>query len=467
MKLLIVDDEFQSCQLMAGKIRSFHFPEIEEVFCAKSGEEALHILEKQKIQLLITDICMSPMDGLELVAKGKEMIPELICVLVSAFDEFVYARRGIQLQIRDYWLKPCGTEQMRASLQEILEEYHSKCSKKQLFLNTIINEALLSGDRTLKEVFQDTKAYPGNGAYVAVWDGILNREVILPGFWVCMLPNGRSLFACPEAPENRRNENALKLLAERIGRVCGISSLGSHVAELYRQADLALSVSWVQNEKQVVFWQEVSADLDVRVSEARHKAMEVTSKNSEEILEWIEEKQSELNQFSAMVYIDRICHDLADEIAVLDGGQKNSGHILLDGHGWRRPLMILLKKLAEIKASQVEKRKKSPVQWSLEYINTHFEQNDLDLNMITGKLGLTHQYFSQLFHTQTGRTFSEYLLDCRMKEACRLLLHGETISEVAVKVGYQSPHSFARAFKRMFGIPPKSFQSGGKQEERS
>ena len=48
MKILIVDDEFNSCELLAGKIRSMGFEEIEEVLCAASGESALEVLQKVK-----------------------------------------------------------------------------------------------------------------------------------------------------------------------------------------------------------------------------------------------------------------------------------------------------------------------------------------------------------------------------------------------------------------------------------
>ena len=72
MNILVVDDEFYTCELLAEKIRSFGLREIEAVLCAGSGKEALRILEKTDCQLLITDICMSPMDGLELISKAKD-----------------------------------------------------------------------------------------------------------------------------------------------------------------------------------------------------------------------------------------------------------------------------------------------------------------------------------------------------------------------------------------------------------
>lgn len=82
MKILIVDDEFNSCELLAGKIRSMGFEEIEEVLCAASGKSALEVLQKAKCEILITDICMSPMDGLELVCRAREKNPKIACVLL-------------------------------------------------------------------------------------------------------------------------------------------------------------------------------------------------------------------------------------------------------------------------------------------------------------------------------------------------------------------------------------------------
>jgi len=118
----------------------------------------------------------------------------------------------------------------------------------------------------------------------------------------------------------------------------------------------------------------------------------------------------------------------------------------------------LLKELIAAKSRAAGSRKRDPIQWSVSYIESHYGDADLDMTLLADKLGFSYQYYSELFHRQMGITFSEYILDFRMKEACRLLLQGELVSEIAKKTGYSHAHSFTRAFKRMYGISPGAFR---------
>ena len=189
MNILVVDDEFSACELMAGKIRALGLEGVEGVFCAGSGEEALGILSKTPCQLMVTDICMAPMDGLELIEEAKRIFPDLICVLISAYDEFSYAHTGIRLGIQDYWLKPYSEAQIEASLSRILEEYRISCHKSRFILDTLVSEAILSGEKAMDDVFADLPAYPGGEGRVFVWSGALAKEPSLPGIWTYRLQN--------------------------------------------------------------------------------------------------------------------------------------------------------------------------------------------------------------------------------------------------------------------------------------
>lgn len=461
MNILIVDDEFQSCKLMAEKLRSFELDEVESVFCAASGEEALDILRRKKCQLLITDICMSPVDGLELVAKAKEETPELICILLSAFDEFAYAQRGIKLGIRDYWLKPCSAEHMRESLEEIIREYRSNQDSSRILLDTIIHGAVTLGDKTLADVFHNTSRYPGNGGFMVVWDSGVHQDSPAPGFWICRLPDGKTLFACPEAQPTQETASALESALAQVGTACGVSALGCNVAEMYRQAKLALSVQWVWEDRKVVFFQETGSaagQIDEAVKDSLNKAATVNPDNLSGILAWMEEKRESMAEFPFAVYMDRVYGGVLEQIAELSGKPVRKG-MPRSRQGWKKPMEDALRELVSAKIRQVGIRKRDPIQWSVDYVAKHFGDSDLDMAMLADKLGISYPYFSELFHKQLGKPFSEYILDVRMKEACRFLLQGELVADVSKKVGYQDYHSFIRAFKRLYGISPTAFRN--------
>lgn len=461
MNILVVDDEFHTCQLMAEKIRSFAFDAIESVLCAGSGEEALRILEGTSCHILITDVCMSPMDGLELISKAREKVPELICVLLSAFDEFAYAQRGIQLRIRDYWLKPVNEESMRRSLLEMIREYQSSQDRSRTLLDTIINSAVLTGDKTLEDIFHGISDYPGNGGYVVVWEESVYTEIAAEGFWICKLLDGKSLFACPDTKPSPGPAEKLKKLLEQAGMPCGVSKAGNQVTELYRQAEYALSLRWVWEGRKTIFYEETGLSKDslhAAVKETLTKAMTVTAANMDGILAAMAEYRTGMEEFAFAVYVDRVYRGLLEDIAGLTGKPWRKG-VPRCGQGWKKPVEAALRELLSAKGRQTGSRKKDPIQWSIAYIDSHYGDADLDMTLLADKLEISYQYFSELFHKQIGKTFSEYILELRMKEACRSLLQGELVSDVSKKVGYQHTHSFTRAFKRMYGISPNAFRS--------
>ena len=74
---------------------------------AADGNEAWEQIRKNPPDLLITDIRMPYMDGLELSKKARELNPNMVILIISAYDDFQYARTAMHLQAFDYILKPC------------------------------------------------------------------------------------------------------------------------------------------------------------------------------------------------------------------------------------------------------------------------------------------------------------------------------------------------------------------------
>ena len=120
IRMLIVDDERIDREGVAYLTRKFEFPI--ETCMAESVEEAMQVLDSQRVDILFTDICMPEQDGLELIRQAKEHQPGLHCVIYSAFGEFDYAKRAMQYGVRHYILKPLKLEEFRATIQAVLED---------------------------------------------------------------------------------------------------------------------------------------------------------------------------------------------------------------------------------------------------------------------------------------------------------------------------------------------------------
>ncbi|MCS7461431.1 helix-turn-helix domain-containing protein [Paenibacillus doosanensis] len=93
------------------------------------------------------------------------------------------------------------------------------------------------------------------------------------------------------------------------------------------------------------------------------------------------------------------------------------------------------------------------------YINDHFQDPNISLYAIASHFNLSESYLSQFFKEQSGETFSSYLEKLRISLACRLIMQGSaSIDSIAVQAGYNSTHSFRRAFKRTMGVSPSSYK---------
>ncbi|MBQ3705229.1 MAG: response regulator [Clostridia bacterium] len=120
MNILVVDDDVIICNGTAGRIRRMAFPEVETVACAYSGREALNKMKSLPYGILLTDIRMEGMDGLELVRQVREACPQTVCIIMTAYDQFSYAQQAIRLGVKDFLVKPCAESAMRALIESVL-----------------------------------------------------------------------------------------------------------------------------------------------------------------------------------------------------------------------------------------------------------------------------------------------------------------------------------------------------------
>lgn len=145
MKILIADDE--SYIRMGLASMDWAGQGITLAGAAANGPEVLRYLENEKIDILLTDIRMPGMSGLELVRQVGEMQPEIKCILLTGYGEFEYAQDAIRLGVFDYLLKPCDPEQIFACVNravKALEEERSHKKKLSQLQNEVKNYQILS-----------------------------------------------------------------------------------------------------------------------------------------------------------------------------------------------------------------------------------------------------------------------------------------------------------------------------------
>jgi len=120
MKILVVDDEDVIRNGIERTI-SRRFPE-HRVLLAGNPEEAVEVLRTKPVDLVLTDVLMPGMTGLELMAFSRRKQPQVKWVVISAHSEFAYAQEAVRLGARDYLLKPIGKELLIGLIEELGRE---------------------------------------------------------------------------------------------------------------------------------------------------------------------------------------------------------------------------------------------------------------------------------------------------------------------------------------------------------
>ena len=128
--ILIVDDEKKEREGIALLLKRFGFP-LRTAF-AQNGEDALKIMEKIYFDILLTDIKMPYMDGIQLIRETQKRGLNPICIIYSAYGEFEYAQNAISLGVQEYLLKPVKLDAFKALR---LPEYQAPAKEKNAPLN--------------------------------------------------------------------------------------------------------------------------------------------------------------------------------------------------------------------------------------------------------------------------------------------------------------------------------------------
>lgn len=116
-RALIVDDE-KMIRLGMRKVIPWTSLDISEVFVAKSGDEAMTIIREHKPEIMITDIKMNGMTGLDLIGNALALVPAMRILVLTGYDDFEYARRCIKLNVHDFFLKPIDEKALMDSLRK-------------------------------------------------------------------------------------------------------------------------------------------------------------------------------------------------------------------------------------------------------------------------------------------------------------------------------------------------------------
>lgn len=132
--VLLVDDERIITEGMS-KVIDWESIGTTLIGTARNGIEAFQFIEEKKPDIVISDIKMPGMNGLELVSKVYKLYPDTKFILLSGFGEFEYAKQAMECGVKHYLLKPCNENAIAKALQEVCAELDQQKVRLQLVEN--------------------------------------------------------------------------------------------------------------------------------------------------------------------------------------------------------------------------------------------------------------------------------------------------------------------------------------------
>lgn len=506
MRAVIVEDEILIreglCRLMAKM-----FPEIEIVSVANNGQEGLDCIEKFRPDLVITDIKMPGMDGIEMLSKVQKagITPKVI--ILTAYSEFTYAQQAVKLGVCDYIIKPVVVQEFVQTIRKIQNVYEQEQRRTPETMGSLENivSGILHGvtvlDGPMGEFLDKRYEIKENTPFI---------ELIV------------YMGSCFEAQKERKRHGMCRLLQDKGVEYCLVDMEYDKtvVAVIYGYSSRQEMERWYQNqilfqkrekwEQKISYgmlevsgageirggyqkllpymdWNIVLGD-DILISYPRiadiqteiciypvelenQMKIAVCTGENEKIRKVIEQFY---NYFlDGKVYSPKEVKEsyvrflwsflnIAKEVDSIDYKQIDQKKLL--DYIMSAKTLEELKNTYEELLSNMSVSDKGTEGVSLavkkaQSIIHEFYTDGITLSEIADRLNLTQEYLGAQFHKETGENFSSYIRNYRLAKAKELLIGTQLKQyEISEKVGYTDAKYFARVFKECVGMSPAEYR---------
>lgn len=490
IKVIVVDDEKV---IREGIGRFVQETEGFELICTcADGTEAYGEIKERCPDLVICDIVMPNMDGIELIKKCRENGVESEFVLLSGYSEFEYARSAIRYGVLDYLNKPVNQNLLYKVLESARKTVEDKKGVKKRLKTSVYVKLLESGELPAGHEENKQGAYRVLAANMAGSESCRDLECRLKeAVLYCeeilkeaandeyMVYERKGLVVIILAGMDTRERHIEKIYREiyrnASGRgeeaFIGIGELVSDMQEIpfsYKTAKAALYEAQCSGQKLCMFellpysYKSPSkiygADL-VGVGNAIHLGEKQNMQNEVERL--VESYKKSSPPYVIYTFVMQ-CADMMVESQMEEKKDQQAEKELATA-GNLEILLERFRKLSEETfqkgAEQKEKRYGGTIDEVLKYIHLHYME-DISIEKICSVFYFNQSYFSVLFKGKTGEYYNDYVTGLRISKAKGLLKSGRyKVNEIAEMVGYNSSRYFSKVFKAKTGELPKEYKN--------
>ena len=499
-RMMIVDDEDQErfgIQYLLKKT-GIEFQYIE----AENGMEALEKLKENTVDILLTDVKMPFLDGLELAKIVRERFPKMQIIFFSGYDDFTYVKQALSIQAVDYILKPVNPSEFQKVITLVVERVEKD---KTMHQHTQQFHHVYALTRLLNKIpYEKLKSeYPENELQFLEY----YRRMLLLEFEEDFF--GKEVEDIQDLKEKLNDIVFVPYELIDLNPVQGVLMFGDEMKDIAFFREMAKRIcTWIQKEYSVQCFIAVSSeiyspeqigavyqqtescleerffhkDIYVYPIQPNESEEEVRSANISQFLNSIEEdikfrdafslrknleiilKKCRDNEFRSYIYTRFICANLLKVLYQGIPGQQEQLSSKVEELYQYHHFSEIEESLRETMEQVVENlnlQQDSPkhmISIVEKYIHEHY-RDGLSLDILADKVFLTPHYLSSIFRQEKGIGFSKYIKRVRMDKAEELLKTTNIkINDICKAVGYTNLSYFCKTFRNEYGVTPEKYR---------
>ena len=509
-KVLIVDDEVMIRNGLYNMIPWKNL-EIDEVRTASCAQEALELARETKPDIVLTDICMPEMDGLEMTKLMLEFLPDLKVIVLTGYDDFKYAQKSCSLGVKEFILKPVDEVSLEKSIRQQVETIKSEI-QSSIMCSILNRKRVLENQRAFEKSLMQLTEKINDSDGINIDELILEENCQYQVSLITPILTGDSVWV---------QHNNLLLISIKTILIDMVDSNNLGWTFQNKEGDIVV-IFYIRNsddnaEDQITKLQEIvnveyDVDLEIGVgsvvsniskikisyNQAKEnvrlhktpavKQIEDNISNEPvrqtEKLQYYKEKMldsfpdTEAVKMYLKLYIDEVRHsgmkklsaeqkfyDLASAFYwqyLKTTGYQADGRLetlitTLQNNDLENCCVFIEMFIAKLMYTN-KKQMHEIVEAATKYINERLTE-DLTVFTLAEQFHVARNYFSRLFKKEMGEGCNEYITRLRIEKAKQLLGASRLKTyEIAEKVGYHDTNYFSLAFKKNTGLSPKEFR---------
>lgn len=521
-KILIADDEYWTREKLRNLI-SWEEYGLEFMEPAIDGEDVLNKISHEKPDILITDINMPFVNGVELLNILKEKYPEIVTFVISGYDDFQYVKEAFMAGTINYLIKPVTTIDLVQALTKALEIISSRQTEQE----EILKAASLIQDREFSLMIKKEEApfapavydegagkfagtslmlikihslrvlanvyqYDINGLSYAVKKEIrkiIGDESVLV-FNHIYRSNEFIVISDMEDDVLERLANKLIVMLSGVARtiitICisghSYTTDGIHIAYVETVA-LYMTRSYTSKCEVIVGTDQKTikdtSGITGKVSEEQVRQLRSLLQSGnlpavrkmifhsigladcgEQRWGYLEVKQT-VKRIVNILFDSAVNHMRPKEIVDMESltDQIDKTIELLDSSALCEAIDDMIEMALSEKREAASDSMKEIVKQAVIYIDEHFFE-EISLTLMTERFNVEGSYFSKVFRQQIGETFMVYITKRRIEKAKQYMKNmSVNLTEVAFMTGYDDYSYFSRVFRKMVGMSPREYRN--------